>query len=61
METGKATKFITLRVTEEMHERLSVEADSQNRPLANYVKAILFEHLDSIDRYKKIVENKKKA
>jgi len=56
----KTTTQVTIRLTEEMYERLSAEAYAQTRPLANYIKAILVEHLDSSDRLKKIADNKKK-
>lgn len=59
MISDKATEQITIRVTEELKNRLESDAKAQNRPLANYVKAILIEHVESVDRAKKISEYKK--
>lgn len=58
MKDEKNTVQLSIRVTEEFHERLVAEAKAQKRPLANYIKAILGEHLESIDRVKKIAERK---
>lgn len=58
MSSEKTTNQITIRVTEELKTRLEAEAKAQGRPLANYVKAIINEYLDSTDRVKKIAEKK---
>jgi len=54
----KANAQINLRVTEELKERLEAEAKAQGRPLANYIKAIINSHIESIDRAKKIAERR---
>ncbi len=58
MEKEKTTVQLSVRVTESLHQRLAAEANIQNRPLANYIKAILIDHIDSLDRVKKIAENR---
>ena len=58
MNNEKTIVQISIRLTEEMHQRLTAEADAQHRPLANYIKAILNEHLETLDRVKKIAEKK---
>ena len=59
MNEEKASEQITIRITESMLKRLEAEAKAQVRPLSNYIKAILTEHLESLDRAKKIAEYKK--
>ena len=59
MYDEKTTVQLSIRITESMHNRLIAESKSQVRPLANYIKAILTEHLESLDRAKKIAEYKK--
>lgn len=58
MESQKANDSIMIRVTPELKARLKAEADAQGRPLANYVKAIINGHIESIDRAKKIAESR---
>ena len=54
----KANEQISIRVTKELKEQLELEAKIQKRPLANYIKAILTEHLETSNRIKKIAEHK---
>jgi predicted DNA-binding protein len=54
----KANEQITIRVTEELKSRLESEASSQNRPLANLVKAVLINYIETLDAPKKIAERK---
>jgi predicted DNA-binding protein len=58
MNLDKTSKQIAIRLTDEMYKRLSAEASMQTRPLANYIKAVLVEHLETLDRPKKIAELK---
>jgi predicted DNA-binding protein len=58
-ENEKTTTQITFRVTESLNQRLLAESKAQKRPLANYIKAVLEEHLEYIDRAKKIAETKR--
>jgi len=58
LKTEKTTEQITIRVTESLKNRLETEAALQSRPLANYIKAILLSHFESIDRVKQIAEKK---
>ena len=59
MYDEKTTTQLSVRLTEEMYRRLELEAKSQARPLANYVRAILIEHLETLDRHKNIAVKKK--
>ena len=58
MDKEKATEQIMIRVPSSLKNRLQTEAALQNRPLANYIKAILLSHFETIDRLKKISEKK---
>lgn len=58
MISEKANEQITIRVTEELKSRLESEASSQNRPLANLVKAVLINYIETLDAPKKIAERK---
>jgi predicted DNA-binding protein len=58
MESQKTNDQITIRVTKELKARLEAEAESQGRPLANYIKAIINAHIETIDRPKKIAERR---
>lgn len=54
----KTTKQITIRLTENFYNRLEAEAEIQNRPLANMIKAILVDYFETIDRAKNIANTK---
>jgi predicted DNA-binding protein len=58
LKNEKANEQVTIRVTEELKTRLESEAKAQGRPLANYIKAIINEHIESQDRAKKIAERR---
>ena len=50
----KTTYMTSIRLTDSMHKFLSEEAEKQSRPLANYIKAILIEHMEAKKRIEKI-------
>ena len=54
----KTTVQLSVRVTDSLHQRLRAEAKAQGRPLANYIKAIINDHIESLDRAKKIAERR---
>ena len=58
MESQKANDYVMVRMTAEFKARLKAEAEAQGRPLANYIRAIIKDHIDSIDRAKKIAERR---
>jgi predicted DNA-binding protein len=58
MESEKTNAQINLRVTEELKKRLEAEAKTQGRPLANYIKAIINQHMNELDKAKKIAEQR---
>lgn|GEM_PF-5627698 len=58
MESQKANNHVMVRMTTELKERLESEAKNQSRPLANYIRAVLINHINTLDTPKKIAELK---
>lgn len=53
MDKQKATKYIGIRVTENVFTRVNERADEEGRPVSNLIVKIINDYLDEIDEAKK--------
>jgi predicted HicB family RNase H-like nuclease len=58
MDNPKKIKNFSIRITEDLHQKLQQEAASQKRKTANLATLILEEYFESQDRIKKIAEHR---
>jgi predicted DNA-binding protein len=53
LDKQKATKYIGIRVTENVFTRVNERADEEGRPVSNLIVKIINDYLDEIDEAKK--------
>jgi len=53
LDKQKATKYIGIRVTENVFTRVNERADEEGRPVSNLIVKIINDYLDDIDDAKK--------
>ena len=58
MDTPKKTVLFSVRISDDLHQKLKEEAALQKRKTANLANLILEEFFESRDRLKKIAEKK---
>jgi len=56
LDKDKTSKYIGIRVTENLHNRISERAAEEGRPVANLIVKVVNDYLDGIDEAKKILK-----